>query len=494
MGTFTYENQGTYTFLIYTADSEEETDNVAVGMTANNKMEGIISPGIQQKNMKMVYKYNITSLTALEDVLLSVLNEKKLVHLLESMTKSILYSQQYLLTEENFLLDTAHIYVRAASGEASLIVSPVVKTGGISFQNFIKEILNSVISDEAEDCSYIVKIRNYINRRDGFSYEGFLNILGKLGSSNNSVYSRADIQENQMMASVVQTNYAGISEKPEISTPVQPQQQAEADFAGIHIPAEKQTDLVSDNKNVASEAAKPEKEKGFGFGKLFGKKERAASETKEKNSPLNFAYPGKTDSHVRVSGIPSMAIPGRNNRSISQMDESQQQKKPIAQDSSPLVQKENVQQSVEQNSSASGEKIKSHVEEDYGNTIMMADDDEAATVLLFSENSLLSDIGSVGTKVYITRVKNQQKMEIAKQMFKIGRSADTADFYVAGNGMVGREHAFILTEGGKVFIKDNNSMNHTYVNDVMVNAGERVELKNQDIIRLADEIFEITIQ
>jgi hypothetical protein len=176
------------------------------------------------------------------------------------------------------------------------------------------------------------------------------------------------------------------------------------------------------------------------------------------------------------------------------MDESQQQKKPIAQDSSPLVQKENVQQSVDQNSSASGEKIKSHVEEDYGNTIMMADDDEAATVLLFSENSLLSDIGSVGTKVYITRVKNQQKMEIAKQMFKIGRSADTADFYVAGNGMVGREHAFILTEGGKVFIKDNNSMNHTYVNDVMVNAGERVELKNQDIIRLADEIFEITIQ
>jgi pSer/pThr/pTyr-binding forkhead associated (FHA) protein len=96
--------------------------------------------------------------------------------------------------------------------------------------------------------------------------------------------------------------------------------------------------------------------------------------------------------------------------------------------------------------------------------------------------------------VYITREKNQQKMEIAKPVFKIGRSADTADFYVAGNGMVGREHAFILQDGGSVYIKDNNSKNHTFVNDVMVGAGEKIELKNEDIIRIADEPFKISIQ
>ena len=89
MGTFTYENQGTYTFLIYMADSDEVMDTVAVGMTTNNKLEGIISPGIQQKNMTMVCKYNITSMTALEDVLIGVINRKKLIALLESKTKSL---------------------------------------------------------------------------------------------------------------------------------------------------------------------------------------------------------------------------------------------------------------------------------------------------------------------------------------------------------------------------------------------------------------------
>jgi pSer/pThr/pTyr-binding forkhead associated (FHA) protein len=124
----------------------------------------------------------------------------------------------------------------------------------------------------------------------------------------------------------------------------------------------------------------------------------------------------------------------------------------------------------------------------------MDDDDDASTVLLSGEDTLLQSVSIHEQRVYITRVKNQQKMEIAKPMFKIGRSADSADFYVAGNGMVGREHAFIIKDGGSVYIKDNNSKNHTYVNDVMVTAGEKVELKNQDIIRIADEAFEISIQ
>lgn len=503
MGTFTYENQGTYTFLIYTADSDEVMDTVAVGMTTNNKLEGIISPGIQQKNMTMVCKYNITSMTALEDVLLGVINRKKLIALLESMTKSLLYAQQYLLSEEDFLLDTAHIYVDASTGQASLIAKPVIMPGGSSYQNFIKVVLNSVISDESEDCTYIVKIRNYVNRRDGFSYEGLLDVLHKLESTGNSVYTRADITPKQEKP---------VAEQPKVGQPL-PQQPNPQQTAGN--PMVSKTPIVPNipnipnNQNVSNapkgmtipqipqtpkkeaqipKPPKEEKEKGFGLGKLFGKKEKESNPQKKQSSPLNFAYPGKAAAES-VGNPVGMAIPGRSNLNAQPVSASQPQAPAPVQ--SANVPQQQIQQPVQAQQGRPAQQV-SYVEEDYGNTIMMSDDD-GATVLLTGDEEALN-ISGAARRVYITREKNQQKMEIAKPMFKLGRSADTADFYVAGNGMVGREHAFIIQEDEHVFIKDNNSKNHTYVNDEMVRAGERVELKDQDVVRLADENFLITIQ
>ena len=503
MGTFTYENQGTYTFLIYTADSDEVMDTVAVGMTTNNKLEGIISPGIQQKNMTMVCKYNITSMTALEDVLLGVINRKKLIALLESMTKSLLYAQQYLLSEEDFLLDTAHIYVDASTGQASLIAKPVIMPGGSSYQNFIKVVLNSVISDESEDCTYIVKIRNYVNRRDGFSYEGLLDVLHKLESTGNSVYTRADITPKQEKP---------VAEQPKVGQPL-PQQPNPQQTAGN--PMVSKTPIVPNipnipnNQNVSNapkgmtipqipqtpkkeaqipKPPKEEKEKGFGLGKLFGKKEKENNPQKKQSSPLNFAYPGKAAAES-VGNPVGMAIPGRSNLNAQPVSAPQPQAPAPVQ--SANVPQQQIQQPVQAQQGRPAQQV-SYVEEDYGNTIMMSDDD-GATVLLTGDEEALN-ISGAARRVYITREKNQQKMEIAKPMFKLGRSADTADFYVAGNGMVGREHAFIIQEDEHVFIKDNNSKNHTYVNDEMVRAGERVELKDQDVVRLADENFLITIQ
>lgn len=503
MGTFTYENQGTYTFLIYTADSDEVMDTVAVGMTTSNKLEGIISPGIQQKNMTMVCKYNITSMTALEDVLLGVINRKKLIALLESMTKSLLYAQQYLLSEEDFLLDTAHIYVDASTGQASLIAKPVIMPGGSSYQNFIKVVLNSVISDESEDCTYIVKIRNYVNRRDGFSYEGLLDVLHKLESTGNSVYTRADITPKQEKL---------VAEQLKVGQPL-PQQPNPQQTAGN--PMVSKTPIVPNipnipnNQNVSNapkgmtipqipqtpkkeaqipKPPKEEKEKGFGLGKLFGKKEKDSNPQKKQSSPLNFAYPGKAAAES-VGNPVGMAIPGRSNLNAQPVSVPQPQAPAPVQ--SANVPQQQIQQPVQAQQGRPAQQV-SYVEEDYGNTIMMSDDD-GATVLLTGDEEALN-ISGAARRVYITREKNQQKMEIAKPMFKLGRSADTADFYVAGNGMVGREHAFIIQEDEHVFIKDNNSKNHTYVNDEMVRAGERVELKDQDVIRLADENFLITIQ
>ena len=450
--------------------------------------------------MTMVCKYNITSMTALEDVLIGVINRKKLIALLESMTKSLLYAQQYLLSEEDFLLDAAHIYVDASTGQASLIAKPVIMPGGSSYQNFIKAVLNSVISDESEDCTYIVKIRNYVNRRDGFSYEGFLEVLHKLDSFENSVYTRADITPKQEKSVAEQPKVGQPLPQPTAGNPIAskaptvpnipniPNNQNASDAPkGMTIP---QIPQAAKKEAQIPKQPKEEKEKGFGFGKLFGKKEKESNPQKKQSSPLNFAYPGKTAAES-VGNPVGMAIPGRSNLNAQPVSAPQPQAPAPMPAQSANVPQQQMQQPVQAQQGRPAQQV-SYVEEDYGNTIMMSDDDGATVLLTGDEDGL--NISSAARRVYITREKNQQKMEIAKPMFKLGRSADTADFYVAGNGMVGREHAFIIQEDEHVFIKDNNSKNHTYVNDEMVRAGERVELKDQDVVRLADENFLITIQ
>lgn len=57
---FSYENQGTYTYLVYSVE-ENEIDTVCQGMLTNNKIPGFANTLFTQKDDEMYFKYNITS-------------------------------------------------------------------------------------------------------------------------------------------------------------------------------------------------------------------------------------------------------------------------------------------------------------------------------------------------------------------------------------------------------------------------------------------------
>ena len=76
-------------------------------------------------------------------------------------------------------------------------------------------------------------------------------------------------------------------------------------------------------------------------------------------------------------------------------------------------------------------------------------------------------------------------------MFFIGKSdkADIPNDYIIKNSAVSRNHAYLqLTEGG-ASITDNNSSNGTFVNGERIPALAVIELKNGDIVRLANEEY-----
>jgi pSer/pThr/pTyr-binding forkhead associated (FHA) protein len=66
----------------------------------------------------------------------------------------------------------------------------------------------------------------------------------------------------------------------------------------------------------------------------------------------------------------------------------------------------------------------------------------------------------------------------------IGREADISVGSLTDSKFVSRVHATFIKEGDDWFIRDEQSTNHTYVNSVMLEAGARKKLKNNDLISL----------
>lgn len=126
---------------------------------------------------------------------------------------------------------------------------------------------------------------------------------------------------------------------------------------------------------------------------------------------------------------------------------------------------------------------------DYGNTIMINQNNSLVTVML-DENGLTSN---EPTRASLTRVSNRQKMYMDKEILKIGKESDYVDFYIGNNPAISRSHADIIKRDGAFYIRDNNSKNHTYVNGKMIVPEQLIPIANNDTIRLANEelIFQL---
>lgn len=90
---------------------------------------------------------------------------------------------------------------------------------------------------------------------------------------------------------------------------------------------------------------------------------------------------------------------------------------------------------------------------------------------------------------YIIRKANRQKIMLNNRPgLLIGSSKYECDYCVNSSG-VSRRHAEIIRRETRYFINDLGSSNHTYVNgEQLVPHSERM-LRDQDVIKMADEEF-----
>ena len=107
--------------------------------------------------------------------------------------------------------------------------------------------------------------------------------------------------------------------------------------------------------------------------------------------------------------------------------------------------------------------------------------DQATTVLAGNSGG--------GAAFCLTRESNGEKIFLSKNIFRIGRDRNRVDYAISNNPAISRSHMAIVSRNGEYYVIDNNTANHTYVNEVVIPANVETPLHEGDVIRLANESF-----
>lgn len=107
----------------------------------------------------------------------------------------------------------------------------------------------------------------------------------------------------------------------------------------------------------------------------------------------------------------------------------------------------------------------------------------------YSEGTLLIGEKNNSKKSFLLRLKNNEKIILEKNSFKIGTDRRSVDYCITDNSAVSRMHAEIIHRNDSYFIIDNNSTNHTFLNEHEIRSKNEIKLQNKSRIKLADEEF-----
>lgn len=114
--------------------------------------------------------------------------------------------------------------------------------------------------------------------------------------------------------------------------------------------------------------------------------------------------------------------------------------------------------------------------------------DPGATVCLERSETPAPQAAAIRLK----RRRTGETASVNRPIFRVGREKRVADFCLgAETGYVGSEHAYFLCREDGVYLVDNNSMNHTWLNGQMLPANQPQPVKPGDVIKMADEELDV---
>ena len=124
----------------------------------------------------------------------------------------------------------------------------------------------------------------------------------------------------------------------------------------------------------------------------------------------------------------------------------------------------------------------------FGQTTILSENNNAGT-----QTTIISNNAQYKPMPFLIRKRTNQKIDINKDVFKIGKQSSYVDYFIPDNAAISRSHASIITRDNRYYIIDTNSTNHTYIEGRMISPNQEFEIKGGQIIRLANEDFEFHV-
>lgn len=556
---FTYENQGNNTYLVYKIGASDNVDTMSLGMITNNKIDGIVPTLFTQSDTDRFIKYNISAKVSAKEFLSGVVNKKRLLGVFISVLKAIKSTEEYMIDARRLLIDLEHIYVDVSKCDAMLVCLPLVRQNeSVNIPMFFKQIMFSTQFDQNENCDYVAQIINYLNSTPVFSVDAFEKLLMDIDADNlNIAASKAVVGQqkpvqpqsqsqsqqpkpmqpamNQLKNEQVQTNMPSQGkmqsqrETQSANNVVQPNQ---VNFAVPNMNPQNQNRInnnVQMGTNISGTYVETTSEKQMSmFGLLTHyskenkqiyerqKAQRKAQKEAEKNgaampgqnmkaSNTSFAIPGQQPQQrpQPAQAQPQPVMPqqpqqqfAQSQRQFTQSNQPQHQfaqpqpmpqaqQKPAQQVQPQSVQNQNTNTGMTGNPSVPPQILENMTKAgNFGETTVLGVGSEAGetTVLGASQAQII--------KPYLLRIKNNERIELNKPVFRIGKERSYVDYFVSDNTAVSRSHANIINKDNEFYIVDTNSTNHTYVNGSMIQSNVETKIEHGTKIRLANEDFE----
>lgn len=522
---FTYENQGTNTFLVYTIDEQDQLDSMSLGMLTNNKIPGLASASFTQMDMTKYIKYNVSAKVSVSQLFSGPVNKKRLVGVFSGIIDAMLSAEEYMIDPGTVILDLDYIFADVSSCETVLICLPVMDElrPQVDLGMFFKNIIFRTQFDQTENCDHVAKIINYLNGAVKLSLEDFKAVLNELDQV--PVHPVQQVEQAQPVVIKAKPQTESVAQHvqpPVVNVPPAPTGQpsvpaqsnsgkfADLKFGGNYpqhphgkasIPPQKDLPpapqmekpmsmfylLQHYNKeNAAIYKAQQDAKKGqkdSGGKKKPEKNVKPVKQTPPKKQPnVGFAVPGQT-----VNAAPGFTVPGRQ-AAPSQPSQPQYPSAP------PVRKVQGVDQPpaqppvqpTPQTAVQYTQQPNTGTPINFGATVVLSNNMGETTVLAGAAEQSK-------TNPHLIRLKNNEKIPLNKPVFRIGKEKSYVDYFISDNTAVSRSHANIINRDGEFFVVDTNSTNHTFVNGGMIHSNVETRLSHGTKLRFANEEFEFRL-
>lgn len=514
MKEFTFENQGTNTYLVYAISENDSVDTMSLGMLTNNKIPGLSPAIFSQMDANRYIKYNVSARISVKQFFSGPVNKKRLIGVFSGIVDAMLSAEDYMIDVNTILMDLDYIFADVSTCETVLICLPLANNedSSVDLSAFFKNIMFSTQFDKTENCDHVVEIMNYLNSTPVFSLVDFKELLRSLDVQSQPIVQQQPTAQQQPVAQQQQVVQPVVTqstkvEQPKVA-PVKPvvekpmQNSVSQQTSSVQTPPVSTfpvqvppVQTSSNNQSKTDAPASSEKKMTmmnllmhynkenlalYKAQKEAAKKSPSAKPAKQKASAkgaLNsgFAIPGQpTPSPVASNS--GFAIPGQQPPSIAPT--------PAV---TPVSAQPVAQQPVSAQQTYQAPVVPQGQSMNFGETTVLGGSNIGETTVLDATPSVTKP------KPHLIRTKNNEIINLDKPVFRIGKEKSYVDYFIGDNTAISRSHANFIIRDGQYFVTDTNSTNHTYVNGSMIQSNVETQLSHGDRVKLANEEFEFKL-